>query len=128
MLCVVQVRGGGEYGRAWHCKGKSTHKQNAVDDIISAAEYLISVGLTCRDKLGILAGTFGATLAAAAINQRPELFGAAVMEDGVFDLMRSEALSEPMHWFGESRGKGISESTNKQVRSSSLIPKKDEWV
>ena len=106
MLCVVNVRGGGEFGPGWAAKGAGANKQHAVEDLISAADFLIASGYTSRDQLGVLSGNFGSTIVAAAMNQAPHLFKATVLEDGIFDLMRGEILTPASTWFDSGAGDG----------------------
>jgi hypothetical protein len=93
MVCVVNVRGGGELSSSWHTEARGDGKQKSVDDIFTAAEYLIDSGYTTKERLGIMGGTCAGALIGACITQRPDLFSAVVIEDGLFDLMRHHILT-----------------------------------
>ncbi|WP_258097785.1 prolyl oligopeptidase family serine peptidase [Marinoscillum pacificum] len=84
------TRGGGELGHDWWYAGKKLNKQNAIDDYISAGEFLIKEGYTKPKKLGIVGYSHGGLLAASAMIQKPELFGAVMLNDGLSDMLRYE--------------------------------------
>jgi oligopeptidase B len=89
VYAVAHVRGGGELGEAWHEAGSLLSKRNSLTDFISAAEHLIAEGYTAPDRLAVWGNSAGGLLAAAAINMRPELFKAAVLEVPFVDVLGS---------------------------------------
>jgi prolyl oligopeptidase len=90
VLAIANLRGGGEFGEAWHQMGMLTHKQNVFDDFIASAEHLIKAGYTNVSKLGIEGGSNGGLLMGAVLTQRPDLFRAVVSVAGLYDMLRSE--------------------------------------
>ncbi len=87
---VANIRGGGEYGDAWHRAGNLTRKQNVFDDFIACAEHLVGAGYTTPDRLAIMGASNGGLLMGAVLTQRPELFRAVSCDVGVLDGLRVE--------------------------------------
>ena len=101
VMALPNLRGGGEYGDAWHEAGMLDKKQNVFDDFIAAAEWLIAEKYTRPSKLAIAGGSNGGLLTGAAITQRPDLFGAALVAVPLLDMLRYQNFLMARYWVPE---------------------------
>ncbi len=101
IFVLVNLRGGGEYGEAWHKAGMRGNKQNVFDDLYAAAEWLIAEGYTASRHIGISGRSNGGLLVGAAITQRPDLFGAVVCGYPLLDMVRYHQFLVAGYWVPE---------------------------
>jgi prolyl oligopeptidase len=95
------LRGGGEYGEEWHKAGMGVNEQNSIDDFIAAAEWLIANRYTSPARLAVNGGSASGALDGAAIVQRPDLFGASIVDIPVMDMLRFDRFTTAKYWIQE---------------------------
>ena len=101
VFALAGIRGGGEYGESWHQAGIKTNRQHAIDDYLSAAEWLVKSGYTSPKKLVVNGGSLSGSLPAIALLRRPDLFAAAIVDIPVLDLIRYSKHTGAHMWISE---------------------------
>jgi prolyl oligopeptidase len=101
LFALPNIRGGSEFGAEWHTSAKRRNRQNAYDDFLSAAEWLIKTGRTTPDKLAIFGGSNGGLLVGVALTQRPDLFRAVVCMAPMLDMLRYHLFDNAHIWRDE---------------------------
>ncbi len=101
ILAVANIRGGGEYGEEWHKAAILDKRQNAFDDFMAAADYLVTEKYTSRNRLAIMGGSNGGLLIGAVMTQRPDICKVALPEVGVMDMLRFQKFTSGVFWVSE---------------------------
>lgn len=120
IFALAGVRGGGEFGEPWHQAGIRTNRQNAVDDYMAAAQWLAKSGYTRAGRIVANGGSLSGALPAAALNQKPELFGASVIDFGALDLLRYQNHTGALMWKDELGDVAVAEQFGALRRYSPL--------
>ena len=98
---LANIRGGGEFGPAWHDAGLKTHRQRIYDDFAAVARDLIARKITRPQRLGIMGGSNGGLLMGVEFTQHPELYGAVDIQVPLLDMLRYEQIAAGASWVGE---------------------------
>lgn len=120
VYAVANIRGGGEYGKAWHEAGRGRSKKTAFDDFIAAAEFLKREGISSEGGLAIHGESHGGMLVGAVVNQRPDLFDVALPGVGVMDMLRFDRFTAGKLWISEF-GEPSTEDSFKYLQSYSPL-------
>lgn len=118
VYAIANLRGGGEYGKAWHDAGRLANKQNVFDDFIAAGEYLKANGYTTADGLAVEGRSNGGLLVGAVVNQRPDLFAAALPAVGVMDMLRFDRFTAGRYWTDDYGSPGKEEDFHRLLSYS----------
>lgn len=127
VFCSTNLRGGGEYGEAWHNAGKRENKQNVFDDFIACAEYVVSLGYTSPGKICIEGASNGGLLIGATVNQRPDLYGCAFALGGPMDMLRYHKFTLGHYWMSEYGCPEKEEDFHWLIKYSPLHTVKRPW-
>ncbi|MBC7545929.1 MAG: S9 family peptidase [Candidatus Sericytochromatia bacterium] len=121
IYALANLRGGGEYGEAWHEAGMLTQKQHVFDDFQATAAWLIKRGYTQAKRLAIMGGSNGGLLVAASMVQRPDLFGAVICQVPVTDMLRYHRFTVGRYWVPEYGSADADQTTFQFLRDYSPL-------